>query len=203
MTLQESKHSMVSPLKRNLWLNLILLGVGAGILFILQIGLELDPKKVPSNLIGKDMYDIDGGIIQTGGLAEGSTPNRFKLSELMKGYDAVVLNFWASWCVSCREEAREFEAYWQKNKNSKILMVGVAIQDSLGEAKGFASEFGKTYPLILDDLGRAAIDYGVTGVPETFIIDKNAKIVFKETGPMSYTKLTEVVSQAIKGVPQQ
>lgn len=208
MTLQESKHASISPLRRSLWINLALFVVGAAVLVTLQVGLNLDPKKIPSNLIGKDYFDIDAEIIQSGGLGflDAVSPDgpstRATLSQILKSYDVVVLNFWASWCVSCREEAREFEQFWQSVKGSRTLVMGVAIQDTLEEANRFASQFGKTYLLLLDDLGKAAIDYGVTGVPETFVIDKNLKIVFKETGPMSYTKLEEAVQDAIKGVTQ-
>ena len=101
----------------------------------------------------------------------------------------VVLNFWASWCYSCREEARFFEEFWQKYKDKGIAVVGIAIQDQDGPAIEFARQFGKTYILGLDTDGKASIDYGVYGVPETFLIDRNGVIRHKEAGPVTVAML--------------
>ena len=106
----------------------------------------------------------------------------------------VVVNFWASWCVSCREEARELEKFWQAVKGKNVAVVGVAIQDTVEAAQKFAKQYGKTYILGLDEDGKAAIDYGVAGVPETFIIDASGVIVHKETGPVTAQKLEEAVA---------
>ena len=72
-------------------------------------------------------------------------------------------------------------------------MLGIAIQDEKNAALTFAKNYGKTYPLGLDEEGKIAIDYGVTGVPETFVIDENGKIIEKFTGPVNYQKLVEIV----------
>lgn len=97
----------------------------------------------------------------------------------------VVLNFWASWCVSCREEARELETFWQRVREQGIIVMGVAIQDTPEAAREFAKNHGKSYPIAIDSSGKTSLDYGVSGVPETFIIDKDGVIRHKETGPVT------------------
>jgi cytochrome c biogenesis protein CcmG/thiol:disulfide interchange protein DsbE len=166
--------------------------VAAAILLIglLSYGLMLDPHRVPPANIDKAAYAFTVPLVQgkeNQPLADGT---QVTLADL-KGHP-VVLNFWASWCVSCREEAKELEAFWQGHKD-QVMVVGIAIQDTQEAAKKFAAYFGKTYTLGLDADGKAAIDYGVSGVPETFLIDKNGVIRHKEIGPVTVKKLEELL----------
>jgi len=92
-----------------------------------------------------------------------------RLSDL-KG-KGVVLNFWASWCVPCREEAPLLEATWQRERENGILFVGLDYLDQDHAAQAFLEEFGITYPNGADLQSAAARKYGITGVPETFFID--------------------------------
>jgi cytochrome c biogenesis protein CcmG/thiol:disulfide interchange protein DsbE len=157
---------------------------------ILSYGLMLDPKKVPSAILGKDAYPFRVSWIQGRDLIPRAAEGSLTLQDL-RG-KPVILNFWASWCVSCRSEAKELEAFWKAHKDD-VYVVGIAIQDQQDAAKKFAEYFGKTYILALDDDGKAAIDYGVSGVPETFLIDRNGVIRHKEVGPVDVPKLTELL----------
>jgi len=158
---------------------LILLGVCT--MLILLKGLLLNPTQVPSALIGKKANPFSATYVQ--GNLKLSDPG--KIQSIDTAGRPLILNFWASWCVSCRDEARFLEAFWQSFKDKELLVVGIAIQDSHEEAKKFASLFGKTYPLALDEDGKATFDYGVHGVPETFFIDRQGVIQHKETGPVT------------------
>lgn len=158
---------------------------------ILGIGLTIDQKKIPVAQLNKPAQELHVRLIQGGNLFNQET---LTLSEL-KG-QPVILNFWASWCVSCREEALELEAFW-KQYHKDILVVGVAIQDEAAAAQAFAEHYGKTYILALDEDGKAAIDYGVTGVPETFLIDRNGVIQHKEVGPVTKTMLERNISKIL------
>ena len=77
------------------------------------------------------------------------------------------------------------EAFWTRKKDTGVIVLGVAIQDTPGSARDFAKAHGKTYPIALDDTGKTSIDYGVYGVPETFMIDPAGVITHKEAGPVT------------------
>ena len=169
--------------------------VAAAFIGVLSYGLMLDPTKVPSAIIDKEAKAFRVGWVQGQEfLPAAAGGDHFKLADLQG--KPVVLNFWASWCVSCREEARELEKFWQLHK-SEVLVVGIAIQDEKDAAKKFATYFGKTYMIGLDEDGKAAIDYGVSGVPETFLIDKNGVIRHKEIGPVSTSMLNDLLPQIL------
>ncbi len=96
----------------------------------------------------------------------------------------VVLNFWASWCDPCRDEAKLLEETWQREKDNGIVFVGLDYLDQEPAAKAYLEEFGVTYPSGPDLQSAAARRYGIKGVPETFFIDPTGKIVHMEIGPV-------------------
>lgn len=96
----------------------------------------------------------------------------------------VVLNFWASWCLSCRDEARVLEAGWERYRPG-VAFVGIAVNDEDAAAKDFIRRYGKTYHLGSDVEGTAAVDYGLYGVPETFFIDRKGRVRFKQVGAVT------------------
>jgi cytochrome c biogenesis protein CcmG/thiol:disulfide interchange protein DsbE len=164
----------------------------AAVLFVtvLVVGLGLDLSKVPPSQLEKPANDFRVAWLQGHEFAPNAKEGHFRLEDF-RG-KPLVLNFWASWCVSCREEAKELQAFWAKHQND-VVVVGIAIQDDPDAALKFAKYFGKTYILGLDEDGKAAIDYGVTGVPETFLIDKDGVIRHKETGPVDVAKLESLL----------
>lgn len=83
----------------------------------------------------------------------------------------VVINFWASWCVPCREEAPLLERAYQEYKDEGVVFLGVNIKDAESDAKRFVREFGITYPIVRDPDQSLARDFGVRGLPETFFLD--------------------------------
>ena len=171
-----------------------------GVVFVLATlyyGLtSVDVSRVPSALIGKPAQFFRVAWVQGREIIPAQQGAAgFSLDDF-KG-KPVVVNFWASWCVACREEAHELEAFWQANKGGDVGVVGIAIQDSVEAALGFARQYGKTYVLGLDEDGKAGIDYGVSGVPETFIIDAKGVIVHKEVGPVTAKKLQEILIKSL------
>ena len=90
---------------------------------------------------------------------------------------AVVLNFWASWCVPCREEAAVLEATWDKYRSRGLVVLGVDVQDFGSDARRFARRYGMTYPIVRDGPGTLLGKYGATGVPETYFIDRRGRLV--------------------------
>ncbi len=96
----------------------------------------------------------------------------------------VVLNFWASWCDPCRQEADMLEATWQREKENGIVFLGLDYLDQEPAAKAYLDEFRVSYPNGPDLQSKAARDYGIKGVPETFFIDAEGKIAFMVIGPI-------------------
>ncbi|MBI2942278.1 MAG: TlpA family protein disulfide reductase [Chloroflexi bacterium] len=107
----------------------------------------------------------------------------------------VVVNFWASWCVPCREEAPALERVWQESRDRGVVFVGIDIQDTEPAARAFLREFRPSYPNAPDPRGEVAIDYGVVGIPETFFINREGRIIRKYVGPLSETSLRAFVQE--------
>jgi cytochrome c biogenesis protein CcmG/thiol:disulfide interchange protein DsbE len=159
------------------------------VLLVLAKGLNLNPTVVKSTQIGKEAWPFEVDVLAGESWLPATNNHKVQLKDL-RGR-VVVLNFWASWCVSCREEAAELERFWSRVKERNIIVLGVAIQDTPEAATEFAKAHGKTYPIAIDSTGRTGIDFGVYGVPETFIIDRDGKILFKEAAPVTAQYLDE------------
>ena len=157
------------------------------LVFFLGKGLEKAGTQIPGAQNGKPAKNIKILWIQGKENLKRDTGRYFRLSDF-KGRP-VILNFWASWCVSCRQEAYDLEYAWQTLKKEGVVVLGVAIQDTYKDAKRFASQYGKTYILGLDEDGKASIDYGITGVPESFFINRQGIIVHKEARPLTKESL--------------
>jgi len=94
----------------------------------------------------------------------------------------VALNFWASWCVPCRAEAAVLEAVWERYRDRGVVVLGVNVQDLVPEAQRFLRDTRTTYPSVRDGDNRVYRAYGLTGVPETFFIDRAGRIVHRFPG---------------------
>lgn len=125
------------------------------------------------------------------------TDGRVTLSDL-RGR-VVVLNFWASWCVECRVEARDLEETWQAYRDRGVVFVGIDYDDTEVKARTYLEEFGITYPNGLD--GRGLITegkYHITGVPETFIVDPQGKIALVKIGPFRAGELRQELDRLLQ-----
>ena len=140
-----------------------------GLIGLFAFGFTTDPKKVPSPLIGHEAPNFQLINLWSGESVELSA---------LRG-KPVVLNFWASWCVECQQEAHILEAFHKRYGETvppQVHILGVAIQDKSAQAQAFARQFNKTYFLGLDNTnGEIALEYGIYGVPETFFIDPQGK----------------------------
>jgi len=147
-----------------------------------------DPSLVRSPLIGKPAPEftlpgLDGGMVRSADFAG----------------RAYVVNFWASWCVPCREEAEHLESFSRRWAAEGVGIVGIVYNDTASEARQFRDEFDLTYPEALDPDGTAAIDFGVFGVPETYVIDRRGVVMAKLIGGVGPTTLDEVLAQVLAG----
>lgn len=112
---------------------------------------------------------------------------RISLDELRGS--PVVLNFWASWCLPCREEAPLLTAADTTYQPTGLRILGVVYQDSSENARDFMTRYGQAYPGLLDPDGRTAIDYGVFGIPETFFIDGAGVVRARQVGALTEADL--------------
>ena len=101
----------------------------------------------------------------------------------------IVLNFWASWCDPCKHEAPLLEAIWQRVQSQGVVFLGVDYDDTQGDGLAFLQTYGITYRSVMDKDGAVAINYGVSGVPETFFIDRRGIIVQKVIGELTQQTL--------------
>ncbi len=186
----------LSARKKQHRLGIIALGVGAALfILVLTVALRLQPGQIPSALLCKPARDFTAHVFQGKDALPAESTDESNVLTLSRLQGApIVLNFWASWCFSCRAEARDLEAYWQEIRKSGVIVLGIAVQDAEEDSQQFARMYGKQYPLASDNTGNASIEYGVTGVPETYIINSEGMVVKKFTGPVTRQDLQEVIS---------
>ena len=159
---------------RRLWRWLIPLAV-LPVLALLAYGFRVDPRDIPSPLIGRPAPAF--GLATFEGTPLSLAAHRGKV---------VVLNFWASWCQpACYEEAPVLERNWREYRDRGVVVVGVDIQDRREAAEKFVREFGLTFPNAQDLTGTVSVDYGVYGVPETFFLDRQGRTRVKHVGAVT------------------
>ena len=148
----------------------------------LAIGLNRDPHEVPSPLINKPAPAFE--------IPQLSEPNQSFSPASMKG-QVWILNVWASWCVACREE---HPVLVELAKSKMGPIIGLDYKDKREEALAMLAKQGNPYVLsAFDSNGRVGIDYGVYGVPETYVIDKTGIIRFKHIGPITMDLLNQKI----------
>jgi cytochrome c biogenesis protein CcmG/thiol:disulfide interchange protein DsbE len=140
----------------------------------LAIGLKRDPREVPSPLIGKPAPAFD-------------LPQLAQLDQRLAAKDlrgqVWLLNVWASWCVACRQE---HPLLVELGKTGQVKLYGLNYKDKREDALGWLNNYGNPYlKSVSDTEGLVGIDYGVYGVPETFVIDKQGVIRYKQIGPVT------------------
>lgn len=166
------------------------LGIALGILAILAF----------MAVFGWKLYDSAQGQVKSG-LAPDFTLTLFDGSQLtlsqLRG-QVVVINFWASWCVPCRDEAPVLEQTWRRYRDRGVLFIGVDYLDTDKEALAFIEEFTITYPNGPDLGTRIAKDYRIAGVPETFFIAKDGRVADLQIGPLTEDRLVNIIEMLLQ-----
>jgi len=158
----------------------------------LYVGLHLDPHEVPSPLINKPAPAFN--------LPQLHDPSKSFSPEQMKG-KVWLLNVWASWCVSCKEE---HPVLVQLSRQNIVPIYGLDYKDKPADAEMTLQGGGDPYTVTASDTdGRIGIDYGVYGVPETYVIDKQGIIRYKQIGPVTPQSLTETILPLVAKLEKQ
>ena len=174
---------------RRLWPYLLPIALFAGIGVLLYLGLFRDPTLVPSPLIGKPVPEFKLGPVQGRTLGLSSEDLREEVT---------LVNVFASWCVACRDEHPLFLAL---EREGVIPIHGLNYKDAPADAAAWLDALGDPYTRIGADLdGRVGLDWGVYGVPETFVVDRNGRIAYKHIGPVTPQVLAEVILPLVRGL---
>jgi cytochrome c biogenesis protein CcmG/thiol:disulfide interchange protein DsbE len=112
--------------------------------------------------------------------------------------EVVILNFWASWCVPCRQEAPHLQALWERYRDAGVQLLGVDYRDDPAAARAYEREFAITYPSVEDRSGRLAFEYALVGVPTTFLITADGRIVYRFTGKVDGEVLEKALSEFVE-----
>ena len=189
MTVERAKTALHSPTgiaARRAAVLLTVSAVAGLVLASLVVGIGRDPSLLRSALIDRPAPPLTGGTL---------TGEPFDLANL-SGKVAIV-NFWASWCVECRREHPAFVRVAERYQREPVALVGVIFQDDPAAARAYMQEMGGDWPNVLDPDGRIAIDYGVYGVPETFLIDASGVIRAKVVGRIDEQQLRSWIDGAL------
>lgn len=159
-----------------------------GLLTVFAARVGTDPTLVESPLLGKpapsfDLPGLDDGRVRSADLAG-------------RPY---VVNFWASWCVPCRQEAPHLRSFHERWSPRGVEVIGIVWNDSESDARRFREEFGLRFPQAVDPGSRAALDFGVFGIPETYVVDARGIVMAKLVGAVGPTTLDQVLTDAMAG----
>ena len=183
-----------APRQGRRWLVALPLIVFMGVagLFLLRLH-GGDPSKIPSALIGRPAPQTAlpalEGLVNNGVAVPGLDPAAFK------GKVSVV-NVWASWCVPCHDEAPLLTAL---ANDKRLQMIGINYKDSPDNARRFLGRYGNPFGMVgVDSNGRGSIEWGVYGVPETFLVGREGTIVYKMVGPVTPANIDSVLKAEIE-----
>jgi cytochrome c biogenesis protein CcmG/thiol:disulfide interchange protein DsbE len=111
----------------------------------------------------------------------------------------VLVNFWASWCIPCREEAPVLEGFQRRHGGSRFTVLGIDTRDLSGDGRRFVRQYGLTYPQLRDGDGQRAHDFGTSGVPENFLVDPRGRLRLLRRGPVTAEYLRRYVAPLLSG----
>lgn len=145
-----------------------------GLAVVLTLAFRRDPHDIKTGTVGKP-----APAFALPSLSDGSTISL----EQYRG-KIVVLNFWSSWCIPCKEENPALAEVWERYRGSDVVLVGIVFQDTMAAARDYTARLGNTWPSAVDDSGQVALGYGVFGPPETYFIGVDGVIAGRHIGPI-------------------
>lgn len=173
----------------------------AGLVSLFAFGMGRDARAIPSPLPGRPAPEFALEVLFSSRpplLGDPAVGDTVRLAGL--NGDVVVVNFWASWCLACRQEHAALSAVSEKHRGNGVRLLGILYQDTRDNADRYLDQMGgQTYPTLLDPGSRTAIGFGLYGVPETYIIDPAGVVVAKHVGPVTQSGLDEYIRRARGG----
>ena len=169
----------------------LLFFLGLAALFFFRLG-SGDPSRIPSALIGRpvpttELPPVDG-LVRDGAAVPGIASADFTGA-------VTLVNVWASWCVPCHDEA---PLLTELGMDKRLQIVGINYKDAHDNARRFLGRYGNPFSIVgVDGNGRASIEWGVYGVPETFVVGRDARIAYKLVGPITEDNLDRVLKPEI------
>lgn len=171
---------------------LIPFGLFIVVVGFLAVGLTLNPRELPSPLVGKAAPEFS--------LPQLHDPGKVISSNDLKG-KVWLLNFWASWCGGCKDE---HPVLIRLAQSGEVPIYGMDYKDQRSEALAWLKEWGNPYQIVaVDEPGRIGINYGVYGVPETYVIDKVGVIRYKQIGPLREDILEKKIMPLVRELQNQ
>jgi len=168
--------------------SLVGIGTAVPVILLLGFGLTRDPRALPNTLPGSPAPSF---VLQV--MDRGDT-----IDITRHAGEVVVINFWASWCLECRTEHRDLSETAELFAGRGVHFYGILYNDSPESGRDWITMMGgQSYPTLLDPGSRTAIDYGLTGVPETVIIDGRGVVHFKKIGAITRAELTQRIEEAL------
>lgn len=144
----------------------------AGLVLVLLLGFRRDPQDIRTGTVGKPAPAFDLPALDGSG--------RVALSAYTG--KVVVVNFWASWCIPCKEENPSLVDVWERYHGTDVVLIGILYQDSVDAARDYTARLGNRWASGIDADGRTALAYGVFGIPETFFIGPDGVIAGRHVG---------------------
>lgn len=151
----------------------------AALVVVLALGFRYDPHDTRSAAIGKPAPEFALPALERAG----------EVSLASYRGKVVVVNFFASWCVPCKQEHAALASAWERYRTADVVLVGILYQDSPDAGRDFLRRLGSGWPTAVDETGRVALAFGVFGIPETFFIDLNGVIAGRHVGPIDVETL--------------
>lgn len=190
-----SKNSLGAPAPPSPWpARVAALAVGLGVVALLALfvwGLGRRASVGPIPIAVRQAPDFEIALFGQ----PGSPGGRWRLSALSD--QPAVVNFWASWCVPCEDEAPVLEQA-SRLYRGQVAFVGIDVQDTEANARAFLERYRITYPNGPDPTGEISIDYGMSGVPETYFISRDRRIVRKWAGPLDEARLAAFLAELLQ-----
>lgn len=163
-----------------------------GLALVLTLAFRRDPHDIRTGTVGKPAPAFTlPNLSGTGTIA----------LEQYRG-KVVIVNFWASWCIPCKEENPALTDVWERYRGTDVVLLGVNFQDSTDAARAYTARLGNTWPTVVDETGRVALSYGVFGPPETYFIGADRVIAGRHIGPIDAATLINGIEALRKAAKQ-